>query len=132
MRKKVYFSEIIFTNEYYINGVNILDDNNVEYLGNIDIDLKVNLSFSKIDNAKLIKIKDLNFEIVIAEVKDFKIVCYLKSNMFYKICNHPRHQESLYKNYNLLEEYVIDKIKNISSDNIVSHSLILLFYFLRD
>lgn len=86
MRKKVYFSEIIFTNEYYINGVNILDDNNVEYLGNIDIDLKVNLSFSKIDNAKLIKIKDLNFEIVIAEVKDFKIVCYLKSNMFYKIC----------------------------------------------
>ena len=46
MRKKVYFSEIIFTNEYYINGVNILDDNNVEYLGNIDIDLKVNLSFS--------------------------------------------------------------------------------------
>ena len=119
MRKKVYFSEIIFTNEYYINGVNILDDNNVEYLGNIDIDLKVNLSFSKIDNAKLIKIKDLNFEIVIAEVKDFKIVCYLKSNMFYKICNHPRHQESLYKNYNLLEEYVIDKMKNISSDNIV-------------
>ena len=119
MRKKVYFSEIVFTNEYYIDGVNILDDRNIEYLGNIDIDLKVNLSFSKIDNAKLVKIKDLNIDIVIAEVKDFKIICYLKSNILLKVANHPRNQESLYKNYNLLEEYVINKLKKLTYDNIV-------------
>ena len=119
MRKKVYFSEIVFTNDYYIDGVNILDDKNIEYLGNIDIDLKVNLSFSKIDNAKLVKIKDLNIFIVIAEVKDFKIICYLKSNIFLKVANHPRNQESLYKNYNLLEEYVINKLKKLTDDNIV-------------
>ena len=119
MRKKVYFSEIVFTNEYYIDGVNILDDRNIEYLGNIDIDLKVNLSFSKIDNAKLVKIKDLNIDIVIAEVKDIKIICYLKSNIFLKVATHPRNQESLYKNYNLLEEYVINKLKKLTDDNIV-------------
>ena len=119
MRKKVYFSEIVFTNEYYIDGVNILDDRNIEYLGNIDIDLKVNLSFSKIHNAKLVKIKDLNIDIVIAKVKDFKIICYLKSNILLKVANHPRNQESLYKNYNLLEEYVINKLKKLTDDNIV-------------
>lgn len=119
MRKKVYFSEIVFTNEYYIDGVNILDDRNIEYLGNIDIDLKVNLSFSKIDNAKLVKIKDLNIDIVIAEVKDFKIICYLKSNLFRRICNDPRHQLSVFNNYYLLEEYTISKIKKLSDDNIV-------------
>ena len=119
MRKKVYFSEIVFTNEYYIDGVNILDDRNIEYLGNIDIDLKVNLSFSKIDNAQLVRIKDLNIDIVIAEVKDFKIICYLKSNIFLKVANHPRNQESIHKNYNLLEEYVINKLKKLTDDNIV-------------
>lgn len=119
MRKKVYFSEIVFTNEYYIDGINILDDTNIEYLGNIDIDLKVNLSFSKIDNAKLVKVKDLNIDIVIAEVKDFKIICYLKSNICLKVANHPRNQESLYKNYILLEEYVINKLKKLTDDNIV-------------
>lgn len=119
MRKKVYFSEIVFTSEYYIDGINIFDNNNIEFIDNIDIDLKVNTSFSKIDNAKLISIKGLNLQIAIAEVRDFKIICYLKSNIFLKIANHPKNQESLYKNYNLLEEYALNKIKKLSDDNIV-------------
>ena len=119
MRKKVYFSEIVFTSKYYINGINIFDENNIEFIDNVDLDLKVNTSFSKIDNAKLIKIKDLNIDIVIAEVRDFKIICYLKSNMFLRICNDPRHQLSVFNNFYLLEEYVINKIKNTYNDNIV-------------
>ena len=117
MRKKVYFSEIVFTNEYYIDGIDILNNENVEYIESIDIDLRMNLSFSKIDNAKVYLIKALNIKIVIAEVRDFKIICYLKSNMFFKICNHPRHYESLIKNHYLLEEFAIDKIKKLREDN---------------
>ena len=86
MRKKVYFSEIVFTNEYYIDGINIFNNANVEYIESIATDLRMNLSFSKIDNAKVYLIKNLNKKIVIADVRDFKIVCYLKSNMFFKIC----------------------------------------------
>ena len=41
MRKKVYFSEIVFTNDYYINGINIFDENNIEFIDNIDLDLKL-------------------------------------------------------------------------------------------
>lgn len=119
MRKKVYFYEIVFTSEYYVDGINIFNDSNVEYLSDIDIDLKINVSFSKINNAKLLKIKDLNYEIVIAEVRDFKIVCFLKSNMFLKIFNHPRHKESIYKNHIILEDYVVTKIRNLFEDNIV-------------
>lgn len=119
MRKKVYFSEIVFTNEYYIDGINIFNNANVEYIESIAIDLRMNLSFSKIDNAKVYLIKNLNKKIVIADVRDFKIVCYLKSNMFFKICNHPRHLESLIKNHCLLEEFAIEKIKKIKKDNIL-------------
>lgn len=119
MRKKVYFSEIVFTNEYYIDGINIFNNANVEYIESIAIDLRMNLSFSKIDNAKVYLIKNLNKKIVIADVRDFKIVCYLKSNMFFKICNHPRHQESLIKNHYLLEEFAIEKIKKTKKDNIL-------------
>ena len=122
MRKKVYFSEIVFTNEYYIDGIDIFNNANVEYIESIAIDLRMNLSFSKIDNAKVYLIKNLNKKIVIADVRDFKIVCYLKSNMFFKICNHPRHLESLIKNHDLLEEFAIKKIKTIKKDNILYSS----------
>ena len=119
MRKKVCFSEIVFTNEYYIDGINIFNNANVEYIESIAIDLRMNLSFSKIDNAKVYLIKNLNKKIVIADVRDFKIVCYLKFNMSFKICNHPRHQESLIKNHYLLEEFAIEKIKKTKKDNIL-------------
>ena len=119
MRKKVYFSEIVFTNEFYIDGIDVFNNENVEYIKSIDIDLQMNLSFSKIDNAKVYLIKNLNKKIVIAEVRDFKIVCYMKSNMFFKICNHPRNQESLIKNHYLLEAFVIEKIKKTQNDNIL-------------
>ena len=46
MRKRVYFSEIVFTNEYYIDGINIFNNANVEYIESIAIDLRMNLSFS--------------------------------------------------------------------------------------
>ena len=85
MRKKVCFSEIVFTNEYYICGVNVLDENEVEYVETIAIDLEVNLSFSKIDNAKVYRIKESNIKIVISEIRDFKIVSYLNNILFHKI-----------------------------------------------
>mgnify|MGYP003292832406 CR=1 FL=1 len=58
MSKRVYYSEIVFTNEFFVDGINIFDSNNVEFIKNIDIDLKMNLSFSKINNAKVFKIKN--------------------------------------------------------------------------
>ena len=32
MRKKVYFSEIVFTNEFYIDGIDVFNNENVEYI----------------------------------------------------------------------------------------------------
>ena len=122
MSKKVYFSEIVFTNEFFVDGINIFDSNNVEFVKNIDIDLKMNLSFSKINNAKVFKIKKLGFKIVIAHVRDFKIICYLNSNMFFKVSNHPKNYESKHKNYTLLEGYAISKIKESLDDNMVYSS----------
>ena len=48
MRKKVYFSEIVFTDDYYINGINIFDENNIEFIDNIefeDIDTRISNTF---------------------------------------------------------------------------------------
>ena len=122
MRKKVCFSEIVFTNEYYICGVNVLDENEVEYVETIAIDLEVNLSFSKIDNAKVYRIKESNIKIVISEIRDFKIVSYLNNILFHKICSHPRHTESLHKNYSLLEELVIQKLRDLPNDELIVYS----------
>lgn len=122
MSKRVYYSEIVFTNEFYIDGINIFDSNNVEFVKNIDIDLKMNLSFSKINNAKVFKIKKLGFKIGIAHVRDFKIICYLNWNMFFKVSNHPKDYESIHKNYTLLEGYAISKIKESLDDNMVYSS----------
>ena len=76
--KKAGCSEIVFTDQYYINGVDVFDDANVELLGNIDVDLRMDLSFSKLRNAKLYKIKSLGCKIAIADVRDFKIVIFFK------------------------------------------------------
>ena len=115
--KKARYSEIVFTDQYYIDGVDVFNDANVEYLGNIDVDLGMNLSFSKLRNAKLCKIKSLDYKIAIAEVRDFKIIAYLSFKEFLNICNYPRHFESMMKNRNLLEQFVINKIKQSSNEN---------------
>lgn len=119
MRKKVYFLEFVFTDKYYIDGIDVLNENNLLFVKNLDLDLKMDLSFSKIDNAKLYKIIDLNILIAIADVRDFKVLCYLKANSFFKIINHPRHQESVKLNHSILEEYVIDKVKKHTEENIL-------------
>ena len=119
MRKKVYFSEIVFTKEYFICGVNVFDENEVEYIETISIDLQMNFSFSKIDNAKVYKIKRLNFNVVISEIRDFKIVSHLKNNLAYKFYSHPKYGESLNRNYSLLEEFVVNKLKNLPIDDLI-------------
>ena len=48
----------------------------MEYLGNIDVDLGMNLSFSKLRNAKLCKIKSLDYETASIFVSDNLIYVY--------------------------------------------------------
>lgn len=117
--KKAGYSEIVFTDQYYINGVDVFDDANVEFLGNIDVDLRMNLSFSKLRNAKLYKIKSLDCKIAIADVRDFKIVIYLSFKEFSNICNYPRSYDSMMKNRELEEELVINKIKQSANENAI-------------
>ena len=117
--KKVNFFEIVFTNKYFINSIDVLNINNLKFIDYINIDLNINTSFSKINKAKLYKIKDLNIEIAIAEVRDFKIICYFKPNTFFKLSQHPRHKESLIKNYKLLDQFVVDKLKNKNEENVI-------------
>ena len=119
MRKKVYFSDIVFTDKYLIDGIDVLDESNLTFIGYKDIDLGINQSFSKIDNAKIYIINELNIQIGIAEVRDFKIICFMKPKTLMKIANHPLNQDSIKINYKMLEEYVVNKLKNIHEDNIV-------------
>ncbi len=86
MYRKVFFSEIHFTNSFYIDGVNVLDDKNRRFLGKINVDINMRLSFSKIENVNLYEIdgKDFSFKVAIANVRDFYIICYMDSMTYSK------------------------------------------------
>lgn len=119
MRKSVAFFEKVFTDKFYINGIDVFDENNVELLKYINIDLGIVSSDSKIDNAKLYIVKELGIKIVIAKKEDYAIVCYPNYRTFLNSANHPRHKESQLLNLKLLEEFVIQKLKNSSDDSCV-------------
>ncbi len=72
-KKKSHFSDIIFTDKYYYNGVNILDDNNREQVKSLDIELGFKVSFNKLKDSVmyLVKGKTQNFKLVISKVRDF-------------------------------------------------------------
>ena len=94
MRKSVTFFEKVFTDKFYINGIDVFDENNVELLEFINIDLGIVSSDSKIDNAKLCIVKELGIKIVIAKKEDYAIVCYPNYRTFLNSANHTRHKES--------------------------------------
>ena len=43
--KKVNFFEIVFTNKYFINSIDVLNINNLKFIDYINIDLNINTSF---------------------------------------------------------------------------------------
>jgi len=131
MYRKAYFSEIHFTNSFYIDGVNVLEDKNRRCIGKISVDLNMRLSFSKIENASLYEIdgKDFSFKVAIAKVRDFYIICYMDSMTFSKVQrNRVVASESKLLNRKELLNLALNKIKKdeihiYSSDNLYRASI---------
>lgn len=116
--KKEYFSEIVFTKEFYICGIDIFNMGNLTFIKNVDIDLRLNLSFSKLIGAKLYLIKNTKIKIAIAKVRDFHIICYM-NNYFYKLHKYGNVTESHNKNGLLLKDYVIEKLRHLNEENVI-------------
>ena len=85
MRKKVDFYSLVFTEKYYINGIDVLDEKNVTFIKNIDIDMQLNAPFTLINDAKLFYVNDLDIKIVISNVKDYLIICLYNYNDYKKL-----------------------------------------------
>ena len=112
--KKDYFSELWWCDEYYIAGINILDDVNRTYIKKVDYNLCANVNYRKIRGAKLylIKTDKTKFKIAIARLNEETIVIsYLSSRQFLK--SHKDTNLCLYtskKNAELLKQYILNKI----------------------
>ena len=119
-KKKSHFSNIVFTDKYYYNGVNILDDNNREQVRSLDIELGFKVSFNKLKDSVmyLVKGKTQNFKLVISEVRDFKIVSFMNMWEFNKACrNQSLAQQSSKINKNLQRDLAISLVKNSIKPN---------------
>lgn len=115
----------MFCSEYYIDGVDVFNDENRTLLGKVNIDLRMRISFSKLDNVNLYQVrgKHANFKICISKVKDFYIISYYDSKEFYKVSRFRRELlSSAKKNRKLLESIAIAKSKEIENDNIMYSS----------
>lgn len=124
MPKKVYYSEIFFTETYYVNGVNIFDDNYREFVSKIDLDLRMDLSFSKLKSANLYLIKGRNFEfeLAISKDRDFYIICYLNARTYLKSrSNQVISQVDAEKNYRELKDLALAN-SEFNEDYIYSNS----------
>lgn len=77
--KNPYYSEIVFSNEFYIDGVNVFSNNHRLEKKKIDIKLPNLLSFSVLKGSLLYEIKGQNskFKIAISEVRDFHIISFM-------------------------------------------------------
>jgi len=125
MRKMVGFSEVMFCNEYYIDGVDVFKDENRKFLGKVDIDLRMRVSYSKLNGVDLYEVKGTRttFKICISKVKDFYIISYYDSKEFYKVSRFRRSLlSSAKKNRELLEKIAITKSKEIDNPNIIYSS----------
>lgn len=119
------FSEIMFCPEYYIDGVNVFDDENRVHLGKVDIDLRLRVSYSKLDNVDVyqVKGKHVSVKICISKVKDFYIISYYDSKEFYKVARFRRELlSSSKKNRELLENIAIKQSKEKDNPNIMYSS----------
>ncbi len=85
-RKKAYFYEIVFTNEFYIDGVDVFNNNHRIEMKKIDIKLPFNVSYSCLNESTLYKILGMssNFSIAISNVRDFCIISFITSKDFLK------------------------------------------------
>lgn len=119
MRRKVFYFDNIFVDKYYINDIDILDENNLTYIKDIDIDLEFDSIYSKLNNSKVYKINKYNQLIIISNIKDFKILSFYKNDPLKKITTHPLFYESSSKNFSLLIKTAVSKIKNLNEENVV-------------
>lgn len=123
MAKKMYYFEIVFPKEYYINGVDIFNEQNKELVGTDAIKLPIrNASFRLIESANcyLVHGKMLDFKIYLAKVKDYYVVAFPSARMFRKIYSCPIYGSAdNEKNYETRLKFVINKIKQNKEDQCV-------------
>lgn len=114
-KKKSHFSDIIFTDKYYYNGVDILDDANREKIKTLDIELGFRVSFNKLNNSTMYQVKGKThkFNLVISKVRDFKIVSFMNVWEFNKACkNIVLSQQSSKLNKMLQRDLAIKMVKD--------------------
>lgn len=129
MRKRTYFEEIWFCNEFYIGGIDVLSDENRIYIKDVQITLSGytnNFPYKRIDNARLysLSVNSIKFNIAVAQIcKDIRIIAYLSQRSFMKSVK-ANDEQSRRINNNNLYKFAIRNIreKNDSSDTTYFYS----------
>lgn len=118
--KKAFYSEIVFSDDFYIDGVNVLSDIHRIEIKKINYKLPVSLSYSFLMDSPFYQIKGLNseFKIAISKVRDFQIVSFLTGRDFYRShINSAVTQDSNNKNISLKFEIVKEILQKTESDS---------------
>lgn len=123
-KKKSYFSEIVFTNEFYIDGVDVFNNNHRVEVKKMKIKLPINVSYSKLSDSTLYKVIGLNFrfKIAITKFRDFHIVSYVTARDFLKAHKFDVTRESNKLNLELKFKVVSEILSKDSKDNCIFYS----------
>ncbi len=123
-KKKSYFSEIVFTNEFYIDGVDVFNNNHRVVVKKVEIKLPIKLSYSKLSDSTLYKIIGLNsrFKIAISKFRDFHIISYVTARDFLRAHKYDVTKESNKINLELKFMVVAELLSKDSKDNCTFYS----------
>lgn len=130
--KTPYFTDICFQEKYFIDEVNIFNEDNRTFLKKVDLYLPDQLMNKEIYGADLYKIKgtSIKFKVAIKELTEGTyLIAWLNSFSFVKLKLSMFQRESLIKNRNMLKEIAIESIKKnlgeyIYSDDYMKRALI--------
>lgn len=123
MRRKTYFNILCYTNEYYIAGVNVLQESvHRKYIKEVDLSLSgysKKFLYKYVNKAKLYiyKINGKKFKLAIAQMaKDVYLIAYLTAFNFVR-CIAIDNEESRQKNIALIYAFALSHTKSEKEGN---------------
>lgn len=121
MRKRTYFEEIWFCNEFYIGGIDVLSDESRIYIKDVQImlsDYSNNFPYKRIDNARLysLSVNGIKFKIAVAQLyENIRIIAYLSQRSFMKSIK-ANDEQSRNKNVAALRKFALQTARQAARD----------------